>query len=325
MIITGAAGRAISGIISLGRMMSAARRPSPRPDEPPREPPRHHDADQLDSRTALHPEKGQDLFTIQVVEPETLMAAGRSAGAEYALDPDSLLLLVGDGSGRLISLGAGGKVYALTESGASMLIGALTRGVEWVVRKTAIENDVEQEMVRRDLLVFLRGLQKQGAMRRSTARRLLRDLQAAVLELLAAVPLSIGGKAIPRLDVRCRLLLGLAYVSIRLIGWRQSVGVWRRWSQRSAGPADAATSARRAREIDEVLFTAATDHVLPITCKEHALVLWAVLRGAGLPALLVVGIALFPFAAHCWCDLGDETFGDDRGQCRHYQPVARYA
>ena len=56
----------------------------------------------------------------------------------------------------------------------------------------------------------------------------------------------------------------------------------------------------------------------------RALCSWSLARAAGLHAALVVGIDLFPIAAHCWCEVGTQTLGDEREHCNSFTPVARW-
>jgi len=52
---------------------------------------------------------------------------------------------------------------------------------------------------------------------------------------------------------------------------------------------------------------------------------WALLRSAGLPAALVVGISLVPLSAHCWCKLDKWIAGDvDPDFYKQFLPVTQY-
>ena len=44
----------------------------------------------------------------------------------------------------------------------------------------------------------------------------------------------------------------------------------------------------------------------------------------GLPARLVMGVALYPFEAHAWTECGDRIVGDDRARCAQFAPVSVY-
>jgi hypothetical protein len=120
-------------------------------------------------------------------------------------------------------------------------------------------------------------------------------------------------------------MLTLAWLFFRLFGWAKTIAVW----QRRYGAAHEPQS-RRDWEIavlalDATVRQAATSHVLTMECKERAVCCWAFARRAGLPARLVVGIQLVPFAGHCWCESGPWTLSDERQRCDQYQPVVEYA
>jgi len=48
------------------------------------------------------------------------------------------------------------------------------------------------------------------------------------------------------------------------------------------------------------------------------------LRSAGVPAKLVVGLDLYPLAGHCWCEVGQHAFSDFPDRCESFTPVIRY-
>lgn len=77
--------------------------------------------------------------------------------------------------------------------------------------------------------------------------------------------------------------------------------------------------------IDDAVRRAAANHMVRAECKERALSCWALARQSGLRASLMVGIRTFPFEGHCWCELNQTVFSDDRDRCDQYTPVASYA
>ena len=89
------------------------------------------------------------------------------------------------------------------------------------------------------------------------------------------------------------------------------------------GPARRIESGVRA--LDDALRQTAAGHLLVMACKERALSCWALLRWAGAPAALVVGLDLFPLTGHCWCEVGSRIVTDFEDRCASYMPVARYS
>ncbi len=78
-------------------------------------------------------------------------------------------------------------------------------------------------------------------------------------------------------------------------------------------------------EIDRLVRAeAARSFLLPMACKERALVGHHLLRARGLPASLVVGVQHYPFLAHAWVECDGLTVTDDREHCAQFEPVVRY-
>jgi len=64
--------------------------------------------------------------------------------------------------------------------------------------------------------------------------------------------------------------------------------------------------------------------LLRAECKERSLLYWALARRFGVEASLIVGIRLYPFGGHCWCESGGQVLTEDPYCCAAYQPVLRY-
>jgi hypothetical protein len=119
-------------------------------------------------------------------------------------------------------------------------------------------------------------------------------------------------------------MLRRAFCSLRLNGWASTLELWRRPAEPTAvvapGEADAAITA-----VDTAVRDAAARLLLPMACKERAIVGHHLLRAAyGLPATLVVGVQHYPFGAHAWVEIGGRTVTDDEGRCADFEPVARF-
>lgn len=60
---------------------------------------------------------------------------------------------------------------------------------------------------------------------------------------------------------------------------------------------------------------------LNVECKEISLTSWSLLRRLGASPELFVGVELYPFAAHAWCEAGGEVIADTPDRCMRYTPV----
>jgi hypothetical protein len=202
-----------------------------------------------------------------------------------------------DGTGRLIDLERG-RFYALDGLGSHLLSLALEHDSDEAVRRIAAEYEVSEKRVRDDWVCFFATLRHKGlVVRRRPCRR-------------------------PPGRASLWLLLALAWLSLRLLGWMGTVRLWRRG--RAPLGAEPAVD-EEVRQIDEAVRAAAARHLLNPQCKERALVSWHLLRnGRGLPAELVVGVMSYPFQAHAWVECGGLTVSDERRRCEMYTPAARF-
>lgn len=60
----------------------------------------------------------------------------------------------------------------------------------------------------------------------------------------------------------------------------------------------------------------------PVSCKEKAIAAFLRARGEGFQPQLVLGIDLFPFRAHLWCECAGEILSDPPDECREFQVAA---
>jgi hypothetical protein len=241
-----------------------------------------------------------------------------TAPGAYVLSSDVVLVLIDDRTGRLLDLG--GTFYALSAIAAEMLQHVLNGPLARAASMIATCYGEPIDRVAEDLTGLLADLEQRGLIRPAgvagprirLAHRLAATLLPSVIRFTLALPVSGA--------TRAALLLGLANRAIRLFGWPATVAAWRRL-RKNAGPVDE----RRIQAIDEAVRRAATRHVLNTECKERGLVCWLMLRAAGVPARLVVGIDLYPFSSHCWCEVGGKILTDFAEHCERYTPVACYA
>jgi hypothetical protein len=119
-------------------------------------------------------------------------------------------------------------------------------------------------------------------------------------------------------------LLALAYLSIAAFGWSATVRTWQQHYAQAPLRGYTAAQDGQAARLDAVVRTAAAEHLLNIDCKERALVCWALLRAEGIPVEIVIGVALFPFSSHCWCELAGTMLSDFTDRCQRFTAVQRY-
>jgi hypothetical protein len=255
-----------------------------------------------------------------VVSAET--AVLQDGSADYVLAPDVILLLVSDGTARLLDLR--GNFYAISATGATMLFETLRQGTVAAAHKIAAQYDVDIHQVRGDLQAFLEGLEPERLLHRpgpSPARH----RPTSITPSLVLVPVLRCVHAwMPSVKARARALLVLAYISIRVFGLPRTLTVWRRLYHKIPHRHDVRAVEQTARAIDGAVRAAAADHPLRLACKERALCCWALLRFEGLPATLVLGVDLFPFTSHCWCQLGSLVLSDDEDRCQRFTAVLSY-
>jgi hypothetical protein len=210
-------------------------------------------------------------------------------------------LLAQDDMARLLDLEQG-RFYALNGTGARLLTLALEAGPEEAVTRVAREHGVEEERVRADWARLVSVLQRRRLLtsRRSVRRRVL--------------PGRLG----------LALLLALAWVSLRLLGWAQTIRLWQGEQRPAAEPWQPALEPL-VRQLDQAVRGAGAVHPLNPQCKERAIVAWHILCNRwSLPAELIVGVLAFPFEAHAWVECGPLTVTDERARCSLYIPAARY-
>jgi transglutaminase superfamily protein/coenzyme PQQ synthesis protein D (PqqD) len=226
-------------------------------------------------------------------------ADGRGACGAWRFRPQ-VTLVVQDDAARVLDT-QGGSFHALDPTGTRMLLTTLEAGPEAMVRALARECRVPEEQVRGDWVALVQALHQAGLTEPVQVRPAIRRLP--------------GGW---RLWVR----LTLAWLSFALLGWERTLNLWRRPVPPVVWGPDAGEAVLAA--VDGLVRRVAGRHPLNPQCKERALVSWHLLRRMGLPARLVMGVMLYPFAAHAWAECQGRVVGDDPGRCEQFVPVAIY-
>jgi len=210
-------------------------------------------------------------------------------------------LIVQDGAARILDT-RNGFFFALEPIGTRMLLNALERGSESMIREVARDHQVSEDVVRHDWEALVREFEE-TSLAVSTRKRQQCQNRPGVITIW--------------------IQLTLAWFSFHLLGWETTVRLWRRLSgSRSVLPF--ADQAAAAGEVDELVQRIASRHPLNPQCKERALVCWFALRGMGLHARLVMGVMLYPFTAHAWSECGGRVVSDDPERCKQFVPVAIY-
>jgi hypothetical protein len=109
-----------------------------------------------------------------------------------------------------------------------------------------------------------------------------------------------------------------------MFGWTDTVRVWDRAGAELIKSKDVAASGVL-DAIDSVVTTVMARHPFTVSCKERALCCWVLARAAGIPARIRLGVDLFPFGLHCWCEHETRIVADRfEGRCDRYTPILVY-
>ena len=120
------------------------------------------------------------------------------------------------------------------------------------------------------------------------------------------------------------LLLTAAWACLWLLGWGRTIRLWRRLARRVEACEACEVDRTTVLRVDRVVRDAAARLPLNAECKERALVAQHLLRGLGLPAELVVGVAPRPLEFHAWALCDGQVVSDDPARCLRFRPVVRY-
>ena len=259
---------------------------------------------------------------------QSVMSARMQGASDgYGLPENVFLVVAEDGTGRLLDLA--GNVCAITTTGTAMLEMVL-RGQDFDAACQALADlfHADLHQVHRDMKAFLLDLERQhllvppGSTRRRTwaVGRKLCWLIAPILYLCTLKPDRL-------LKSKAWILLTIAYLSTRAFGWPNTVSIWELCTSASqARRGKSSDDAGMLSTIDAAATRAITGHPLNLGCRERALCCQALACAAGLPTKIVLGIELFPFALHCWCESGSRIVADRyEGRCDRYTPLAVYS
>ena len=219
-----------------------------------------------------------------------------------------------------------GKYFALNGAG-SVLWEAVAAGSS---RGTALERlaerfpEVPAERLARDADALLAQLEARGLLRSRTEASAASRATAPAPETTApettAPPAEpLPAEAEPRasafwLPVAYLALLA-ADVVLKVRGFSRLHGLVRRVPVRSAARRRPVLARRIVRSVDQ----AAAFYFKSAWCLQRSAVTVALLRLAGFPALLAIGVRRVPFYAHAWAELDGQVVNDRPAVRREYE------
>jgi hypothetical protein len=197
-----------------------------------------------------------------------------------------------------------GRFFCADEVGTDLITRLLRESADEAVSGVARDYSAPREAVDADARRLIDELQRRGLLARYGPR--------------SQHPAPPGRLALA-------VLLSLAWLCFRLLGWSATIALWGRLARCGFRPRRHRDRAAVLAGVDRVLRTAASRHPLNTECKERALVGWWLLAHRyGIGSDLVVGTQPYPFLAHAWIECGGSTLSDDRAHCASFVPVARY-
>jgi hypothetical protein len=263
-------------------------------------------------------------------EPSTIRSVSASSDNDntghYRLSRDVVLVAVQDGTARLLDLG--GSLFAVSETGAVMLAAALEGEQQEICDELAARFKLDRAQICSDMAKLLRDLEMQRLVKPPAVRhRLWPSLGGLLAWLIAPIVLACMRSSNRWLGARIWSLLTVSYFATRFLGWTNTIRVWQRClgPERSGSEPLSGDEDMHLNNITQRVTRAIARHPLNIGCKERALCCWTLARAARLPARIVLGIDLFPFALHCWCESRSQILADRyEGRCDRYTPILTY-
>jgi hypothetical protein len=233
----------------------------------------------------------------------------------WSLAPEVVLTRSASGA-YLIDLDRG--FFALDALGYEVLRAAMTGGgaaaIQHLSRSCGFPHDrsaVEAEALRQELCCV-------GAIARPrTARWSLRGAGARIVFVAAQLSPKLWSFSPP---LAVHVILTLAWLAIRLEGFRSSLLRWR-----AAGSVHSTRFSRRdSRRISGLIRRASASYLIPAcACKERAVATDFLSRSvAGLETTVVIGIRPTPFSAHAWAERFGRVLSDDPSAIRRFRRVA---
>jgi hypothetical protein len=225
--------------------------------------------------------------------------------------------------------------------GKEVLPELLETGLDATVARLAGRYQIDPARVRDDLSAFLANLEQHGVLPRGgRPRSLLGGLLRCVYRSLARLSLWWKARGLPgrlpeRPLSRCqekelRSLIAAwlrgAWVSLRLLGWSQSLRLWRCPAVQPDPMLPRAAIDQVTALVDRLVREeAAGKWLFDCACKERALVAsYCLQRCFGLQADVVLGMMPVPFRVHAWSVCAGRKLTDDPERIATFRPVLRF-
>jgi len=244
-------------------------------------------------------------------------------GGEYRLSSSVLFLGAPDGTARLLDLD--NQFYAIDRIGAEFLRATLENGADAAVSAICSRYGVGRTRVYTDLEDLLTTMRSNGLLITRAGGNVKRIGSRPVRIFLALVGLRLARWRVSPLRLRARLLLLAARLSFRLLGWRRTIDLWDKRIPLASGALTGGDYQEVAQQVEAAIRSAVARALFGGTCKESALSAWALCRGLGVPATLVLGVSLYPLASHCWVEVGSSVLTDFQDRCEQFTPALRYS
>ena len=239
----------------------------------------------------------------------------------YSLSPSVILVSTEDGTSRLLDMDR--NFYAVSASGTQMLHAILTDGRTAAAKRIADTYGIDLSRSIADLDSFVSELQKRQLIRASSG-----EPTRPARKIFGTVVIGLSLRLIHRWfrswPGKARAVLLWARVAVHTVGWTQTVNALSQ-CHRGVPGIEAGAPEEIVRTVTDALAHALATRFLRMNCKERGICCWGLLRSAGVPATLTVGVSLVPLSAHCWCEFENRILGDNPEFCKQYLRVAHYA
>ena len=242
--------------------------------------------------------------------------------SEYVLQDGVIFLIVQDGTGRLLNLDC--AFIGMSEVATYMLSELLNSDLESTTLSVATKYKISPAAAKTDLTRFVEQLDvgkfilhgANAQPRQSFKKTISRFISLKTLHLIHDMPLP--------LDAKAWLLMTLAFFAVKFSGFGHAIAIWQGSFKASANMQFKKASPETVDIVSSAVERVAKRHILPVACKERALSAWSLTQHASLPSELIIGVDLFPFAAHTWCTVDTKIVGDEADGCKYFAPVAAF-
>jgi len=234
------------------------------------------------------------------------------------LPPDVVVLHARDGSMRLLDLR--GSFFVLDAKTGRVLRALLESGIEQATTVIAQAQALDLSSAREDVEGFVAELKRTRLLQADVGSAVGHTRKRALV--LRTVAAALAGSMTEPTRFGRRLLFLIKLV-LTWASWEDAVEMCatlthRRPSTRYGGPATTLSA------LDHLVRRLTARHPLRAECKERALLFWTMAHQLGFAVDLVVGVRLYPFEGHCWCEHTGNVLSDEADRCVLFQPVRRY-